>query len=508
MSRYRSRLPVWLLVLVMIYSVTFSALSILKHDNFYSFTFDLGIMSQVLWNTAHGQFFELSLDRPLDTPLIGSYLGNHVRPILLLIAPFYRLWPDPRLLLILQSAALGLGAIPLFWIAQRTLKNRLMPITLAICYLLYPALGYISFFDFHPVAFAVPLLFFAYWALLEKRAVLFWVMIVLTLATKEELVVPVAAFALYCLLRKEWRRTGLWMLALTAGWAFLCFVIIIPYYNEGRPYRFFDLWSHLPAHLLGGGDGDGGQAGISSLLSAESAVFVVHLLLPLGFLPLLDPGLLAVSLPSLAYLLLSSRPALRSVGYQYPAVLIPWWFLAAIYGLARLERWPRLKTRLEWLFLCLLLVGTLGTNLVLNPILFYVRNEAFTPLPYHKQVIEAMRHIPPDAGVATINPFGPHLTDRRYLISIDKYPLPLRQDHMQYVDYVLLDLVDCRAEGTRGRPYYTDMVLQVVQSGEFRVSYWSDRILLLERGQPSQEDLDAVTEYVVDLLDQNRPCWP
>ena len=79
--------PVWLWALVLIYIVTFSTLSVLKHNAFYTNTFDLGIFSQVLWNTAHGRFFEVSLDRPLDTELVGSYLGNHVRPILLLIAP-------------------------------------------------------------------------------------------------------------------------------------------------------------------------------------------------------------------------------------------------------------------------------------------------------------------------------------------------------------------------------------------------------------------------------------
>lgn len=35
--------PGWLWTLVLIYIVTFSALSVLKHDNFYSFTFDLGM---------------------------------------------------------------------------------------------------------------------------------------------------------------------------------------------------------------------------------------------------------------------------------------------------------------------------------------------------------------------------------------------------------------------------------------------------------------------------------
>jgi uncharacterized membrane protein len=508
MFLYRLKLPVWLLALVVVYSVTFSVLSILKHDNFHSFTFDLGIMSQVLWNTSMGRLFELSLDRPLNTPLIGSYFGNHVRPIMLLLVPLYRLWPDPRLLLVLQSVALGLGAVPLFWIARRELKNPAMQAALVVCYLLYPALGYINFFDFHPVAFTIPFLFVAYWALLEKRSALFWSMIVLTLATKEEMVVPVLAFGVYCLFKPRWRRKGLCLLALATLWAFLCFVVIIPYYNEGRSYRFFDLWAYLPPQLLARGGRDGGQISIANLFSAESVVFVVHLLLPLGFLPLLDPGLLAVSLPSLAYLLLGNLPALRSIGYQYPAVLIPWWFLAAVYGLVRVERWPRLKTRLEWLFLCLLVVGTLGMNLVLNPILFYVRNNAFSPTSHHEQVVAAMAQIPPDAGVATINPFGPHLANRRYLISVDRYPVPLPEGHMQHIDYVLLDLVDCRGEGMLGRAYYTDMVLQVVQSGEFRVRYWSDRILLLERGQPSQEELEAVTDYVTDLLEQNRPCWP
>jgi uncharacterized membrane protein len=156
MPRHRRLTQIVLWVLVLIYVVTFSALSVLKHNNFYSFTFDLGIMSQVVWNTSHGRFFEVSLGRPLDTELVGSYLGHHVRPIMLLLAPLYRLWADPRLLLILQSVALGLGAVPLFWIAQRELGRPRFAMMVVIAYLVYPALGYINLFDFHPVAFSIP----------------------------------------------------------------------------------------------------------------------------------------------------------------------------------------------------------------------------------------------------------------------------------------------------------------------------------------------------------------
>jgi uncharacterized membrane protein len=372
-------------------------------------------------------------------------------------------------------------------------------------------LSFINLFDFHPVALSIPFLLTAYWALLEKRSFLFWAMIVLSLATKEEMVVPIAAFAVYCLTRPQWRKKGLWLLALAVLWAFLCFAVIIPHYNEGRPYRFFALWSHLPSRLLvGSGQGDE-RASVLNLFSVDSLLFLVHLLLPLGFLPLLEPGLLAVSLPSLAYLLLSSRPALHRVGHQYPAVLIPWWFLAAMRGLARLEQWPRVRqrARLKWLFLCLLLVGTLGVNLSLSPVLFHWRGGTFRPMAHHEQVNAALAQIPPQAGVATINTFGPHLAHRRYLISLDKYPLPLRRDHLQYVDYVLLDLVDCRAVTVLDpRARYADIVTQVLETGHFRVRYWSGRILLLERGPASEEELTALTEYITDLVEQNRPCWP
>ena len=507
-SRTRLLPPKWLWILILVYVLVFSVLSVLKHDTFHSYILDLGIMSQVLWNTAQGRLFETSLGRPLNSELVGSYLGNHVRPILLLLAPLYRLWPAPDLLLILQSAVLALGAVPLFWIVQRELRSPWLRGGLVVSYLLYPALGYLNLFDFHPVALSVPATFFAYWALQEKRKVLFWSAALLALATKEEMVVPVAAFAIYCMARPQWRKSGLILLILTILWAYICFAVIIPRYNEGRPYRFAALWSHLLPTKL---EGQSGRVdGLQFLFSVDSLYFFVHLFLPLGFLPLLGPGLLAVSVPSLIYLLLSSRPAHHRIGFQYPAVLIPWLFLAAVQGLKRLEHWPVARRMVrEWLPLLLMLVGTLGGNLAFSPLRFHWFNGAFSSLPHHKQIEAAMAQIPPQAGVATINTLGPHLAHRRHLIGLDGYPLPLRQDHLQHVDYVLLDLVDCRAfEVPEPRATYTAMTRELLDMQEFGVRYWSDRILLLERGIPAGSELDEVRAYVERLVAEGRPCWP
>jgi len=467
-------------------------------------------MSQTIWNTAHGRLFEISLDRAKDTQLIGSYLGNHVRPILLLLAPIYLLLPDPRLLLILQTMALGLGAVPLFWIAQRKLTSRYSQVGLVVGYLLYPALGYLNLFDFHPIALSIPLLFVAYWALTEERQILFWAAIVLALATKEEMVVPIAAFGFYCLFHPLWRRTGAGLLMLASLWAFASFFVVIPYHNEGRSYRFFTMWSHLLSQLPAGLRGESSPQTLSSL-SADARLFLVHLFLPLCFLPLLGPGLLAVSLPSLAYLLLADDPFLHSIGYQYSAVLIPWLFLATVQGLGRLERWyrPGHVTRMARLPLGLLLGMTIGGILLFNPVLFHWQTGAFSCVTHGEHVGIALAQIPDQAGVATINSFGAHVAHRRYLMSIDTYPLPLRQDHLQHVDYVLLDLVDCRAvESSQSRDTYTDMVLQLLDTKQFGIRYWSDRILLLERGTPMDLELEQVRSYVRDLERQERPCWP
>lgn len=499
-----------LTAVVLAYTVVYSTLSIVRYNTFHAYTFDLGIQNQAVWNTAHGRWFETSIGRMTNAELIGSYLGNHVQPILLLLAPFYRLWPDPRLMLIIQSVGLGSAAFPLFWIARQRLSGQVVPLMLSLCYLAYPALGFLNLYDFHPIAFSIPLLLVAYWALMQKRTGLFWVCVLLALATKEELVVPIGAWGLTCLLRREHRRTGLALVALAVVWAALCLGLIIPHYNEGQAYRFLSLWSHLPG-LSSFGSVQGGTALPAGGPSLQLAVpFLLHLAVPLGLLFLLSPIPSAIALPSLAYILSGARPELHAAGYQYPAVLIPWLFLGTIEGLRRVRaiRIGRLSRHTPYIAaVACMLAGTLVRNLLLNPIAVYAGWGSLRHEPHHDQLLEAMAHIPSAAGVATINGLGAPLANRRVLIALE-YPPPLRLDHLQMADYVLLDLVDCRAVvAPDPRAEYANIVRQVLQTGSFRVRYWSDRVLLLERGQAPQEELVAVIEYVTALVEHNRPCW-
>jgi uncharacterized membrane protein len=212
---------------------------------------------------------------------------------LLFLALPYRLCPDPRLLLILQSVALGTAAIPLYWIAYWKTDQPSLALIVAFCYLAYPALGFLNLFDFHPIVFSIPLLFLAYWALLKEQTTLFWVVVLLALLTKEETIVPIGTWGIISLLNRKRRRIGLGLLMLAGVWAFLCLSLIVPYHNEGQPYRFWQLWSHLP--------GFPSQTSVrGSVVAMDFKViipFLSHLVLPLWILPFLGPASLAVALP-------------------------------------------------------------------------------------------------------------------------------------------------------------------------------------------------------------------
>src|ERR1051325_610728 len=84
-----------LALFALLYSIYFTLASFLRYINYYTGRFDLGNMSQTVWNTVHGNFFILT--NPNGTSEI-SRLAFHADFILVLLAPFYLIWEDPRML--------------------------------------------------------------------------------------------------------------------------------------------------------------------------------------------------------------------------------------------------------------------------------------------------------------------------------------------------------------------------------------------------------------------------
>jgi hypothetical protein len=124
--------------------------------------------------------------------------------------------------------------------------------------------------------------------------------------------------------------------------------VVLPWFRGGADVHFAQYFSDL-----GGTTGEivanclahpGRLAG--KILNVDSAMFVLMLLAPLGFLPLLSPGRLAVGAPLFAVLCLS--PITNSPEHHFHAALIPILFWAAAAGLANssslfnsLDSWRR-----------------------------------------------------------------------------------------------------------------------------------------------------------------------
>ena len=147
------------LSLAALYTAVFSFVSILKYrDDLYD-DFDLAIFVQALNGILRGTLFGSIRGM--------NWLGDHSSLILFLLAPLFALFRHPITLLVIQSAALGLGALPIFWLARRELQDSRAALACAALYLFHPALGYVNLYEFHPEALCVPLLLFA---LLAKAA--------------------------------------------------------------------------------------------------------------------------------------------------------------------------------------------------------------------------------------------------------------------------------------------------------------------------------------------------
>ena len=85
--------------------------------------------------------------------------GRAAALVLFVVAPLYAVFRHPATLLVLQSVALSLGALPVFRLARRETGSAALAAGFAALYLLFPALGHLALSEFHPEALAVtPLL--------------------------------------------------------------------------------------------------------------------------------------------------------------------------------------------------------------------------------------------------------------------------------------------------------------------------------------------------------------
>ncbi|NIZ91552.1 DUF2079 domain-containing protein [Kineococcus rubinsiae] len=341
-------------------------------------TYDLAIFSQsaqswaqLRWPTAD----VLAPGRPL--------LGDHFSPATVVFGLAWRLWADPRSLLLLQALLLGLGTALVARCAARHLRT-VPAVAVAVGALLAHGTLAAARFDVHEVALAVPLLALSGTALLERRdrAAALWSLPLLLV--KEDMGATVLAVAAVLWLRGA-RRLGV-RLALVAV--------------LGVAVALATMWAVDPDHDLSrvGSFSDPGS-GVLPRLGLVAAVVAGG-----GLLWVASPIAL-LALPTLAWRLVSSQPSYWSSQFHYDAVLVP---VAAVALVDVLRRHPRRQAPLAVLA-ALACVATTAVVLDVRTLPSPLAASTWRPSPVVTDLRAAARAVPAGAPLAADNTSGAYL---------------------------------------------------------------------------------------------------
>lgn len=330
------------IALMLAYAIILGGLSLLRYWTFRSTAFDMGNMDQVVWNNLHGHFFAFT-NRGRDYFGPPTRLAVHVEPILLPISLLYLIYAGPETLLIFQTLALALGALPVFVLARRRMPRwPLVGVALVLTYLASPLVIGENIFDFHPVALVTPLLLAAVLALDARSSGWFALTALLAILCKEDIGFSVALLGLYIAFAQRRRWFGLTTAALALGWSLLCFLVILPANLQGYAVgnNFWQRYTELGStpgeaivHLI-----TQPWLFFTVILTLPKLGYVGNLLMTASFLGLLAPLALVPALPELAINILSNKPEQYSGVYHYNAVLAAFLLVAGVLGCAKVAR--------------------------------------------------------------------------------------------------------------------------------------------------------------------------
>lgn len=139
--------------LFIISSLLYIILSLVRHNNFQSLAFDLGIYDQAIW--LYSKFL-----LPISTVKIPSMiiLADHFTPSLALLAPLYWIKDDARMLLITQALIFTTSGYPIYKLAKIYLKNAYMSLVVLFAYYFFWGIQLALVFDFHEITVLAGLL--------------------------------------------------------------------------------------------------------------------------------------------------------------------------------------------------------------------------------------------------------------------------------------------------------------------------------------------------------------
>jgi uncharacterized membrane protein len=428
-SRIRSSVRSnWIFYIIVLgYIIVLSTVTILKHHAFLTSGFDLGLVNQAFSTTLFdGKLFYETADLSFNPG--GSFFGVHFSPILFLLLPFYAIYPSVENLLVMQTVILALGAFPIYWMSRDKLGKK-VGLLVAIVYLSYPPLFLLNLNDFHLEAFTSTFFIFSVYYLEKeewRKFVMFSVLAMLTLEFAPIIGVFMAVYGLLLWSTKKFKdkKAAPKYIALAILVSILMFVLAFKVKETFNPFT-----SPLPSpfhHVLSN------PTGVLDVFFNDwgaKMFYVINLLAPLAFLPLLAPEPLIMALPWVLASFVTTVTPYYSVYFQYTGFVIPFIFIALPKAI------ERLKLQQAQRILYLIFLSTIIIALYLPVGQGSPWNYKLPTTNERTELIhKILPLIPANESILTQNDIFPHLSNR-----MEAY-MYLPRDSNITVNYILVDV--------------------------------------------------------------------
>ncbi|MCU1496892.1 MAG: putative rane protein, partial [Acidimicrobiales bacterium] len=340
-----------------------------------------------------------------------------------------RLVPAEAVFTTVQALAIALAIVPLWRLARDEARLRVgATLVIVAAFALAPTLHRANLSAFHPELIAVPLLLWGYLMGCRGHWRRFTLLVAVVLACRADLGLSVAALGLL-LASQGVRRPGITTALVGLGWS-LAAVLALDPQAPGRaltPAGGFvarttaplDAFPQLVLHPL---------SEVRALLAEPSILFLVVVLAPLLFLPLVAPRKLLVALPCLVLAMVADRAVQRNAQERVltlaPAAAhigpaIGFVFVALVFAVARVGTVSVTRVNVDRRVLVALLAGATLLFVTEAPSSPYRQPWAWGSRDATDGArLAAVRRIAPDAAVASSPTAAVLVSERGHLLEL------------------------------------------------------------------------------------------
>ena len=405
-------LVVWC-ALGLLFVLFVGGLTALRYKLYYSPCFDFGIFAQMFASMRKTGLPMTTCER--STPL--SHFAVHLSFIYYTLLPFTYLFRSPMFLNVAQAAVLASGLVPMYLLCRDRKLSTSVTIALGCAYALHPALGAGCFYDIHENCFLTPLLLWLLLSIERDNTLGVILSAVLVWSVKEDAPIYVMFICVWAFFAKRKVIKPLVLLIFTVAY-FLAAVWYLDTHGDGAMlYRYANYSTEGGSirDIVRAVATDPGYV-FRQCLDGEKLKFLMPMLLPLAFLPLISRKFYNYILlgPFMLINLMSNYPYQHSLDFQYNFGTVALLLYLAVDNLSAVKK-PERQRAAAWL--CALLSACAAFTFVAGRMTYIEQYRSSKDVC--ARIDAVVEQVPADASVSAATLILPHLAEHAELYQIN-----------------------------------------------------------------------------------------